>query len=94
MNFTAFIGQDYKQINKQFKKNKKVMSKYFEVTVEMVVSTQKNGKDKKAKEIYLVDAMSVTEAESRVVKDFEESGVQIDYKVSGAKESRVIRVIE
>jgi hypothetical protein len=70
------------------------MSKYFEVTVEMVVSTQKNGKDKKAKEIYLVDAMSVTEAESRVVKDFEESGVQIDYKVSGAKESRIMRVIE
>lgn len=70
------------------------MSKYFEVTVEMIVSTQKNGKDKKAKEIYLVDAMSVTEAESRVVKDFEESGVQIDYKVSGAKESRIIRVIE
>ena len=70
------------------------MSKYFEVVVEMVVSTQKNGKDKKAKEIYLVDAMSVTEAESRVVKDFEESGVQIDYKVSGAKESRVLRVIE
>lgn len=70
------------------------MNKYFEVTVEMVVSTQKNGKDKKAKEIYLVDAMSVTEAESRVIKDFEESGVQIDYKVSGAKESRVIRVIE
>lgn len=90
----AFTGQDYKQINKQFKKTKKVMSKYFEVVVEMVVSTQKNGKDKKAKEIYLVDAMSVTEAESRVVKDFEESGVQIDYKVSGAKESRVIRVIE
>ena len=30
--------------------------------------------------------MSVTEAESRVVKDFEEAGVQIDYKVSGAKE--------
>ncbi len=70
------------------------MSKYFEVTVEIIVSTQKNGKDKKAKEIYLVDAMSVTEAESRVVKDFEESGVQIDYKVSGAKESRIMRVIE
>jgi hypothetical protein len=81
-----------KQIN-NLKKNK-VMSKYFEVTVEVIVSTQKNGKDKKAKEIYLVDAMSVTEAESRVVKDFEESGVQIDYKVSGAKESRIMRVIE
>ena len=70
------------------------MSKYFEVTVEVVVATLKNGKDKKAKEIYLVDAQSVTEAESRVVKDFEDSGVQIEYKVSSAKESRVLRVIE
>jgi hypothetical protein len=70
------------------------MNKYFEVIVEVVVSTQKNGKDKKVKEIYLVDAQSVTEAEARVVKDFETAGVQIDYKVSGAKESRVIRVIE
>jgi|TARA_Y100001958_G_C21073384_1_gene432142 hypothetical protein len=69
------------------------MSKFFEVTVEVVVATLKNGKDKKAKEIYLVDAQSVTEAEARVVSDFEQSGVQIDYKVSGAKESRVLRVI-
>ena len=70
------------------------MNKYFEVTVEVVVATQKNGKDKKAKEIYLVDAMSVTEAEARVVKYFEEAGVNLDYKVASAKESRVIRVIE
>ena len=63
------------------------MNKYFEVTVEVVVATLKNGKEKKNKEIYLVDAQSVTEAEARVVKDFEKSGVQIDYKVSGAKEN-------
>ena len=70
------------------------MSKFFEVTVELVVATLKNGKDKIAKEIYLVDSQSVTEAESRVVKDFEDSGVQIDYKVIGAKESRILRVME
>jgi len=69
------------------------MSKYFEVTVEVVVATLKNGKDKN-KEIYLVDAMSVTEAEARVVQDFTEAGVNVDYKVSGARESRIIRVIE
>jgi len=68
--------------------------KYFEVTVEVEVATLKNGNPKLKKEIYLVDAQSVTEAEARTVKDFEESGVQISYKVSGAKESRVIRVIE
>ena len=70
------------------------MTKYFEVTVEIVVATMKNGKYRKNKEIYLVDAQSVTEAEARVVKDFEEAGVTLDYKVSGAKESRIIRVIE
>jgi hypothetical protein len=70
------------------------MNKYFEVTVEIVTAMQKNGKEKKVKEIYLVDAQSVTEAEARVVKDFTDAGVQIDYKVSIAKESRVIRVIE
>lgn len=68
--------------------------KYFEVTVEVEVATLKNGNPKLKKEIYLVDAQSVTEAEARTVKDFEDSGVQIDYKVSGAKESRVLRVIE
>ena len=70
------------------------MSKFFEVTVEVVVATLKNGNPKLKKEIYLVDAQSVTEAESRVVKDFEDSGVQLSYKVSGARESRIIRVIE
>lgn len=70
------------------------MEKYFEVTVGMVVATQKNGKDKILKESYLVDAMSVTEAEAKVVKDFEKAGVNIDYKVISARESKVIRVIE
>jgi len=70
------------------------MAKYFEVTVEVEVATLKNGNPKLKKEIYLVDAQSVTEAEVRTVKDFEDSGVQISYKVSGAKESRVLRVIE
>ena len=45
------------------------MNKYFEVTVEVVVAQLKNGKEKKNKEIYLVDAQSVTEAEARVIKD-------------------------
>jgi hypothetical protein len=70
------------------------MAKYFEVVVEVEVATLKNGNPKLRKEIYLVDAQSVTEAEARVVSDFEQSGIQIDYKVSGAKESRIILVIE
>lgn len=69
-------------------------SKFYEVTVEIIVGQTSTGKDKKQKERYLVDAMSVTEAEARVVDDFTKSHTQLDYKVVGAKESRIERVIE
>ena len=69
------------------------MSKFFEVTVAVEVAIQKNGKPKIVKEVYLVDAMSVTEAEARVVKDFLSSSQNMDYQVSSVKESRVLRVI-
>ena len=70
------------------------MNKFFEVTVSIVVATLKKGNVKKNKEIYFVDALSITDAVVKVVKDFEASGIQLDYKVIGAKESRIIRVIE
>lgn len=70
------------------------MTKYFEVTVEMVVSTNQNGKEKKVKESYLVDALSVTEAETRVVDDFSKAGVTLDYRVSSVKASKILRLIE
>lgn len=69
-------------------------SKYFEVTVEIVVGTSKSGKEKKQREIYLVDAMTVTEAEAKVVGDFEAASIQLDYKITQAKESRIERVLE
>ncbi len=73
------------------------MAKYFEVTVSVhhEVDGGKGGtKIKKVKENYLVDAMTVTEAEARVVKQFEDSGVQLDYEVTGARESKIIQVID
>jgi hypothetical protein len=70
------------------------MAQYFEVTVGLVVAIQKNGKDKVQKETYLIDAQSITEAESKVVEDFESSGVQLDYKAISAKESKIMRVID
>ncbi len=66
--------------------------KYFEVLVEEVVSTDpKTGKDKKQKTTYLVDAMSVTEAEARVVKLY--SNLSVDYRVISAKESKIAEVV-
>jgi hypothetical protein len=68
------------------------MTKYYEVTVAVVIATMKNGKDKINKEVYLVDALSVTEAEAKVVAHF--NGVSLDYKVVGAKESRIHEILE
>ena len=70
------------------------MTKFFEVTVEVVIGAQKNGKDKIARELFLVDAMTVTEAEAKVYKDFESTSGAMDFTGKSAKESRVLRVIE
>ena len=69
------------------------MQKYFEAVVEMTVSINKNGKPKKNREVYLIDAQSVTEAEGRVISDFEEAGSTLDFTVVSVKESRIIGVI-
>ena len=73
------------------------MAKYFEVTVSVQHEVDGGGKGgtkiKKVKESYLVDAMSVTEAEARVVKEFESAGVSLEYEVSAARESKILQVI-
>jgi hypothetical protein len=67
-------------------------NRYFEVTVSILISTLKNGKDKFEREIYLVDAMTVTEAEARVVKHF--SGVNLEYRIVTVRQSKIKEVLE
>lgn len=72
------------------------MSKYYEVLVELKMEIETNkgeSRIKKVKETYLVDAMSVTEAEARVVKSFSDSGFSQDYSVVCVKGSKIIDVI-
>ena len=70
--------------------------KYFEVLVSIKTETEgyKGAlKIKNVKETYLVDAMSVTEAEARVVKLFNQSGFSQDFEVIGVRGSKVIEVV-
>lgn len=70
--------------------------KYFEVLVSIKTETEgyKGAlKIKNVKETYLVDAMSVTEAEARVIKLFAQSGFSQDFEVIGVRGSKVIEVI-
>lgn len=69
--------------------------KYFEVMVQITNESEDskgNVRVKKNREIYLVDAMSCTEAEARVVKLFE--GSTQDFEVVSVRGSKIIEVVE
>jgi len=68
---------------------------YCEVIVSIKTETELKGsvKIKKVKEVYLVDAMSVTEAEARIVELFSKSGFSQDYEVIAVKGSKIIEVV-
>jgi hypothetical protein len=52
------------------------------------------GKQTKTKELYLVDAVSVTDAEVKVTKMFEDEGSQVDFQVKSVRETKILQVIE
>jgi len=66
--------------------------KYFEV--DLTWNNLDGEKLKKVNEKYLVDAESVTEAEAQVIGIFVKESPQVEVTVKGAKESKIIRVIE
>jgi len=65
-------------------------TKYFTVTLKIKREDAK-GKLKAVSERHLVDALTVTEAESRVVKFMEQFGEE--YSISSVTESRIIQLI-
>jgi hypothetical protein len=56
------------------------------------VDTPKGVKIKKVTETYLVEAMSVTEAEAKVVKDF--TGYAFEFEVKSVTASKIIKILE
>lgn len=64
---------------------------YWQVTVKIKTEDDK-GKVKKTTEQYLVDAVSATDAEAKIYKDFESDS--LEFEVTGVRKSNIIRVIE
>ena len=50
------------------------------------------GRVKKVTEQYLVNAVSVTDAEAKVVQDFE--GSNLEYEVTKVSETKILKVIQ
>jgi hypothetical protein len=68
---------------------------YYEVDVQITTETEDskgNVKVKKSKQVYLVDAMSITEAEAKVVKLFE--GYSNDFEVVRVAQSKIVEVVK
>ena len=65
---------------------------YFQVNVSIVDINEK-GKQTKVTEQYLVDAVSVTDAEVKITKMYENEGGSIDFQVKSVKETKIIQVI-
>lgn len=70
--------------------------KYFDAVVQVMVETvdgKGNPKFKRVKKNYLVDSLTVTEAEARVVKVFEQMGGVQEFNVIGVNGSKVMSAI-
>ena len=63
---------------------------YYTVKVQ-ILTEKENGGVKKSTETYLVDAVSVTDAEAMVVEDFE--GSNLEFEVKGVTKSQICKVI-
>ena len=64
---------------------------YYLAKVEVRMENDR-GRIQKIRELYCVEAESVTEAEAKVVKEFE--GYQLDYHVKSVKDSKIIKILE
>ena len=64
---------------------------YYIATVK-VQDENERGRITSTNEVYCVEAETVTEAEAKVVKEFEGAGVE--YQVKEVKESKIIKILE
>ena len=66
---------------------------YYTTKVQLTqeIDTPKGVKEKKVTEMYLVEALSVTEAEAKVVKDFQ--GYNFDFEVKAVTASKIVKIL-
>ena len=67
---------------------------YYTAKVQLIdsIDTPKGTKEKRITETYLVEALSVTEAEAQVIEDFK--GYSFDFEVKSVSASKIIKIIE
>lgn len=69
-----------------------MLANYFEASIKYI-KVNEDGREKKVSEKYLIDAMSYTETEQRIVKEAE-TFVRGDFYITSIKKSNIKEVIE
>jgi hypothetical protein len=64
---------------------------YFSVLVEL--ESEQNGRPKKIRELYLTDALSVTEAEANIVTRLKDEGTIQNFQVTKVSETKYLAVV-
>ena len=80
------------QVLYTFLNNKKIKIMAYYIATVKVQDENERGRITNTNEVYCVEAETVTEAEAKVVKEFE--GYQLDYHVKSVKESKIIKILE
>ena len=65
---------------------------YWSVKVKISFQDEKTGKVKNKTEIYLVNAVSATESEAKIYKEFE--GYREDWEVTSTTQTKIVKVVE
>tara|TARA_B100001287_G_scaffold233087_1_gene204406 strand:- start:117 stop:323 length:207 start_codon:yes stop_codon:yes gene_type:complete len=66
---------------------------YFSVLVELEGEPNRSGKPTKVREMFLVDAMSVTEAEAKTITRLRDEGTIQNFQVTKVSETKYLAVI-
>lgn len=82
-------GENWNRVLTVYKND--MTANYFEAKVKYM-RIDESGRERKVVEVYLVDAMSFTEAESRIVKEME-TVVKGEFYISSLKKSNVTEVV-
>lgn len=67
---------------------------YYVAKVQLIdeIDTVKGVKQKKVTESYLIEALSVTDAEAKIVRDF--TGDSFEFEVKSVTQSKIIKLIK
>ncbi len=66
---------------------------YFSVLVELEGEPTRSGKPTKIREMFLVDAMSVTEAEAKTINKLRDEGTIQNFQVTKVSETKYLAVV-